>query len=772
MKRTILLLIIVVWTVIAFAACTNNSQNTSTTVELQETPAPTGIAEVHPSPTVQEGEEMLAPELYPAYILEGAEKKWGYINQEGRFVIAPKYEYATDFKSNGMADVQENGRWGRIDKAGQLVFMPQYLYISDFSEGKTIAVSDAGMSYLLDEMGEKLFETDGAINSLSGGRAAFSRKVSRDRYLWGYINEKGTVVIEPQYAWAQSFSNGKAIVGISEGHFAIINEDGKLIRDVDSGWATSLSEDIFVFSKTDETNGQRYGYMTVDGEVLLDAVYCDAEEFEDGVAIVNAAKDFSNQFGLINKKGEFVIPAQYARITSLKHGLYAVPKAPDYYDFSYAKKALFDKTGKQLTEFKYYDLERLENGLISATDDRNTYLIDEKGNEVSRIPKAEGIGSIKPCGQLYKVEADNRLYYLSQEGKTLWASDDTFRLDGGWEIRIKSFRPDRCLWIQYPEITGPMDAGVRDKINGTLKEMFIGSYKASNKVEGMYTDLIEIDFTVDKNKDLLIIRKDGYFYPMGAAHGQPTREDYHISLKTGDLFMLKDLFKKDSNYKERLTDMVQEMIAKANQEFGDEIYSEDVGDLEKNSGFSVMEDSLQIYFYPYAIAPYAAGFPAFYISYEKLKDMVNPEGDFWRSFDREMTTIPKYPEQVLQQSEKAKIEEAVMGYENSLMEAIEKNDFKRVEPWLYPDSSLYTSQKKLVADLNQKKIKERLEGYSIESILDSHLGFYRVYVTESIGIQYPGKDYVTKQFHWVYSLRYSNESQCYQLTYIDQWEKQ
>lgn len=760
MKKGNLLLALIISTTVVFAACANSDGVVQTSSNATEPSETNGAV------------EKLLTELYPAYIMEGSEKKWGYINESGEFIIKPKYESAEDFRSNGIGSVLENGRWGLIDKSGERISESQYWYTSVFSEKATVVTDDLGKSYLLDEKGKILFQTEGSIDKLSCGMAAFSKQVDRDKSSWGYIDAEGKVVIEPKYEWAQTFSKDKAIVKINEGHFGIVDKSEKLLKEIDSNLIRGLSDDIFIFSKLNGSNGEKYGYMTVDGEIMLDAVYSNAEEYGDnGLAIVNAAKDFGNEYGVINKSGEFVIPAKYAQITLLGNGLYAVPESQEnYFSSSFMKKALFDKTGRQLTGFKYYDLESLENGMISVTDDKNTYLVDGNGNEISSIPKAEGIGSIKPCGKLYKVAVDDKLYYLSKDGKTVWESDNTIEFDGGLKVKMKTFRPDRYMLIQYPEVVGLSDLKVQEKINGMLKDKFVGNNKASNKDGEMYNDSIEINFTADKNKDLLIISEGGYYYPIGAAHGQPTREDYHIDIRTGNPYTLKDLFKEGSKYNEKLTEIIKGMIVRTNEELGGQIYSKDIGNLE-DSGFRIEKNSVQVYFYPYAIAAYAAGFPEFYINYEELKDLINTDGEFWNSFDRDLSAEPEKTKNEIYPGDKIKIEETMKFYENSMVEAINKNNFKLVEPWLYPESSLYISQKKLVADLNQKQIKESLDGYSVEDIDTDNFGVIRVYVTENIGIQYPGKDYTTKQFNWVYSLKYSYENRQYQLTYIDKWDK-
>lgn len=759
MRKRIILLVTIIYTGILFTACSDNSKNIETFSEKKVTSQPSQTSQIT---------EELSKELYPAYINDG-DKKWGFINDKGEFVIKPLYDQVSEFEGNGTAQVAEKEKWGRIDKTGSLVTEYKYSYIKSSSDGLAIATDDSGKSYLIDKNNKVLFSTEGIIGDFSSGMAYFSKQIQNQKYLWGYINTAGKVIVEPIYEQAQNFSNDKAIVEIPDGHYGIINKAGTLLKEVDCYLAYSLLEDVFVFSKLNGEHGNKYGYMKVDGEVLIDAIYSDAKGFEDGLAIVNAAEGYKRQYGVINKNGEFIIPARYSEITKVGDDLYAVPKFNEGYPDNFLKKALFDKTGKQLTEFKYFNIQKLANDMLSVTDDTHTYLIDHKGSMLNEVPKFEGVGSITKAGELYKVEVDGGLSYYSKEGNKVWSFDDTVNL-GDIKVKSKIFRPDRCMLIKYPEINGMSDLIVQDKINRMLKDKFVGNSKASEKDGEMYKEDIEIGFTADKNSDLLIIRNTGYFYPIGAAHGMPSREDYHINLKNGNLFTINNLFKKESKYKEKLVGIVKGKISRINDEIGEQIYSDDIGNLE-DAGFLIKGDSLQIYFHPYLIGPYAAGFPEFEIKYEEIMDMIDQEGELWKSFKRvpssgvQMNSYEIYPD------DKVKVEEALDNYENKLIEAINNNDFKLVEPWLYPDSKIYIAQKKLVADLNKKQIKEKLVSYSVEKIENSYYNIIKAYVTENIAIKYPQKDYETKVFNWVYTLKYDYESQRYRLTYIDKWDK-
>jgi hypothetical protein len=48
--------------------------------------------------------------------------------------------------------------------------------------------------------------------------------------------------------------------------------------------------------------------------------------------------------------------------------------------------------------------------------------------------------------------------------------------------------------------------------------------------------------------------------------------------------------------------------------------------------FYVKEDELYIYFNPYEIAPYVAGFPTFKIPFSEIINILDITGEFWKSF--------------------------------------------------------------------------------------------------------------------------------------------
>ncbi|ECL3693363.1 WG repeat-containing protein, partial [Campylobacter coli] len=50
-------------------------------------------------------------------------RKWGFIDKSGKFIVKPKFDEAWDF-SEGLAAVGLNGKWGFIDKNGEFAIEP------------------------------------------------------------------------------------------------------------------------------------------------------------------------------------------------------------------------------------------------------------------------------------------------------------------------------------------------------------------------------------------------------------------------------------------------------------------------------------------------------------------------------------------------------------------------------------------------------------------------------------------------------------------------
>ena len=123
----------------------------------------------------------------------------------------------------------------------------------------------------------------------------------------------------------------------------------------------------------------------------------------------------------------------------------------------------------------------------------------------------------------------------------------------------------------------------------------------------------------------------GYYYPFGAAHGMPNKKTPNIDLETGEFYTLADLFMGGVYWTGELNKIIENMIATDPQY---EILFEDgFKGIKEDQDFYVDKNNLYIYFPPYEIAPYAAGFVTFKIPFTEIEGMINKEGNFYKSFN-------------------------------------------------------------------------------------------------------------------------------------------
>lgn len=142
---------------------------------------------------------------------------------------------------------------------------------------------------------------------------------------FGYTDTCGTVVFPLIYDYADSFSNGFAVVGKGEKNdrrFGLIDRQGRevvpcIYADV-AGFSSGLAR---VQEGTDSV--RRYGYVDTLGQVVIPLKYDYARDFSEGMAVVAKGEwsgksgygkrdfEFTGKYGFIDRRGNEVIAPIY-----------------------------------------------------------------------------------------------------------------------------------------------------------------------------------------------------------------------------------------------------------------------------------------------------------------------------------------------------------------------------------------------------------------------------------------------------------------------------
>lgn len=569
----------------------------------------------------------MAKTLYPALLSYLGEQKWGYIDDSCEFIIEPRFTVAYKFQPNGLAVVMEGEKMGLIDKSGSFLVEPKYFFINDYFEGLAVAQYDEGYE-VLDETGKVISERYSYINNYKNDTAVFAVEASDGSFRYGYLDRNGKVIIEPIYEHASDFEKGRAIARLSDSRGnVLIDEKGMVIKEIDYEIVWSVSDGMCGFF--DETNN-KYGYMNIESDIVIPPLFTVADGFEDGTAVVSLLGEFYSdiQYGLIDKKANYIIEPKYKEIIRLGEDRLALG-LPTSLENPYigTKYALATTDGAVLTDFIFNSINDFKDGMACVDDGSSTYFIDREGNRADNLPLAEGIGVLEQAGELIHAVIDQREYYMNRQGDIVYAPSESITLDSGIKLREQKSRPNKDYLVFYPALSNMESPIVQESINKRLAELWIAdsTIKKEDVLEYSYEGEFQIGFN---KKNLLELMNTAYCYYFGAAHGMPVKEYVHIDIKNGDFYTLKDLFKEDGNYIEVLDTILKENMQ---EEEYSEIFSFD--GISDNQAFYLTEDSLVIFFSPYEIAPYAAGFPEFEIPFGEISDIIDTKGSFWLSFN-------------------------------------------------------------------------------------------------------------------------------------------
>lgn len=564
-------------------------------------------------------------DLFPASIKEIGGEKWGFINHKGNFVTPVKYEDAQDFQPNGLAAVQSKDEYGLINQFGQFIVHPQFSFINPFSESRAVVMDDKGFK-VINERGKVLTSRAYSyISNYQNGRALFAGTAEDGRYLYGFLNKQGKEVIPLKYESANDFKEGKAVVRVVDGKYELIDLNGKTLQSYSKAFVGALSEGLMAFQQ--EAAGE-FGFMNEKGDIVIEPSFAGAQAYKEGRAIVNTDDTFF-KYGLIDQAGKFVIEPKYNDISLLGESRVAIGKAIDEtIPFAGSKFAIADLNGKILTEFKYVNILDYKNGYASASDTKNTFFIDKNGQVAQNLPIAKGNGTLSMEGALIKGNIDMRLRYYNQKGTLVWSQNQIIPLNNRFRVIERKYNPNKDYLVYYPEIQGMRFVAMQKKVNQKLADISrVKEIDPNKQLESSYTGDYEVFFFKNRLVELEI---NGYDYPFGAAHGMPVKVFAQVDLESGVFYQLKDLFKANSSYVEVLSEIIGEQI-KNDPEYS-YVFPDTYKGIAPDQPFYIDANNLYIYFAPYEIAPYVAGFPTFTIPFSEIDQIINKDGAFWRAF--------------------------------------------------------------------------------------------------------------------------------------------
>ncbi|MBR6052431.1 MAG: WG repeat-containing protein [Clostridia bacterium] len=384
--------------------------------------------------------------------------KFGFINKKGIEVIPCEYSSADRFRNGASVVVKEKGgACSFIGTDGEPLFLRTFssAYPFDAFDRAIVHTTEDGPAELINKAGETVFSAP-EIDSTGTGRYLYKTEDGK----MGAVDPNGTVVLEPKYemlyccyeevqndynvgasvpvtdrlnamvengegesVWAlidyegnaiytlgkgdQSsyFYNGKMFVQKKDGGFQVIDRDGNVIATCAGEVVGAKASYIIVDVSEDSPESiDQHGQCVLydwNGEVVYDfrgTGYTPKQGFGFGANDFVVRDSQTGKYGLINLKGESVVPCEYDYVGySDANGNAVCEKDGAYYVINRKGKTVFDVACDYLVTSDYfagdYYLACNREGA-----DRETYkLLNRKGKTVKSFGSEYSFGFFTPA---------------------------------------------------------------------------------------------------------------------------------------------------------------------------------------------------------------------------------------------------------------------------------------------------------------------------------------------------------------------------------------
>ncbi len=141
--------------------------------------------------------------------------------------------------------------------------------------------------------------------------------------------------------------------------------------------ANDFYDGLAAVTKEDCDGNCYYYYINKKGDTAFASFFNYAGDFVDGRAVVgigNCSED-SCMYGVVDKRGKFIVPAIYTEVDDVSEGFYAAAVGEKY--------GFLDRRGRVAIDFKYNDALAFKEGVAAVKTDSGWAFIDTNGTRLN-----------------------------------------------------------------------------------------------------------------------------------------------------------------------------------------------------------------------------------------------------------------------------------------------------------------------------------------------------------------------------------------------------
>jgi len=252
---------------------------------------------------------------------------------------------------------------GLIDISGDVILPTEFDDAGAFENGILWAVQD-GQYAIFDSSGEQITPHEFDHLSYAGENLIIAQRGGKS----GHIDRDGSVVTPFDYDTVGSFSDERALV-IIDGLSGYVDLQGELVIPLHFAGAEHFSEGRAAVSP----DGNLYGFIDTEGNMVIDPIYEEAWNFEGGVAItIRLVAQGLTQVVTLDRYGESVLTTPVTGFFRWRDTRIAYnDPTSGAVGVNFHLMALLDDDGNMLTGFNFSDILDFHDGLAVASRPSN-----------------------------------------------------------------------------------------------------------------------------------------------------------------------------------------------------------------------------------------------------------------------------------------------------------------------------------------------------------------------------------------------------------------
>ena len=334
-------------------------------------------------------------------------KKYTLLNI-GTLKFISENEYDNIFPlNNGKFIVSKYKKYGIIDLLGNNIIPITYDCI-EFTGNNFIL--KLGKKYgVFNDKGEKIidfiFDT---ITSTENNNYIVSKNISKNKTTFGLINSKGEAVFDAIYTSILEINSSTFKVSLG-GVSYLINEKEAIIspkyESIDPLDFSAVSKNTLLVKSKNKS-----GIINSKGELLIPLLYEDIELAGDNFIVSNNLPKIGIQFGIIDLKGKVILPIKYKTINYTIKDLFIIDINSNPKSSTQNNRLFKSSSNSFLTNDSYDEMSHIGNGIFHVVKNEMVGFINDLGVViVSPIYQKDFVGA-------YYREGDGGDYYPEPEG--------------------------------------------------------------------------------------------------------------------------------------------------------------------------------------------------------------------------------------------------------------------------------------------------------------------------------------------------------------------